>query len=74
MIKGENPNLDEKTIWTNYDDYLLIKGVFTCGYDNWRAILEEKGLWGGGLTSIQNIFIKLEKREFVQSEEEKAKM
>ena len=32
-------------LWTKYDDYLLINGIFIYGFGNWTAIINDKKLW-----------------------------
>ena len=62
---SENPNLNQKETWTNLDDFLLLKGIFCHGYDNWKGILEDKTLWNDNQNPnaecYKFIFNKIEK-------------
>ena len=62
---SENPNLNLKETWTNFDDFLLLKGIFAHGYDNWKNILDDKTLWNDtqnlNTDCYKYIFNKIEK-------------
>ncbi len=67
-ILSENPNLNTREIWTNLDDFLLIKGIIFHGYDNWKTILEDRTLWFDNQNFLMEpykiILIKIEKIDF----------
>lgn len=61
----DNPNINPKEAWTNLDDFMLLKGIFLHGYDNWKEILEDKSIWNDppnpNLEPYKVVFGKLEK-------------
>ena len=67
-ILSENPNMNLREIWTNLDDFLLIKGIIVHGYDNWKTILEDRPLWcetpNFQYEPYKIIFNKIEKSDF----------
>lgn len=58
--------------WVNLDDFLLVKGIFIHGYDNWKNIIEDRTLWCDDQNSYEAylmIFQKIEKRNFKNNHE-----
>lgn len=56
--------VEYKENWTNLDDFILVRGIFTHGYDSWKEILEDKILWGFNsdpFEAYKTIFHKIEK-------------
>lgn len=79
MVKNGENLIEETHNWTNQDDFLLVKGIFSHGYDNWKTILDDKSIWINDVNSkeesnIAFIFKKIEKRDFAAQEESKARL
>lgn len=75
MSENQDFGLDDNT-WTNLDDFILVKGIFTHGYDNWKEIVEDRSLWGYTNSIIEVyklLFKKIEKEVIEGFNEEKVK-
>jgi hypothetical protein len=63
------------TSWTNYDDYLILKGIFQHGYDKWEKILNDEKLWKetSHVDNWKFLLFKLEHQNWTNFDEFKAK-
>jgi len=71
---SENANINLRETWTNLDDFLLLKGIFSHGYDNWKIILDDKTLWNDSqnqaIDTYKLIFYKIEKVDLTNTQME----
>ncbi|KRX09098.1 Zinc finger, FYVE/PHD-type [Pseudocohnilembus persalinus] len=44
-INAQNQPKNNDFKWTNYDDFLLCRAIFSKGYGNWEAMIDDEKLW-----------------------------